>query len=665
MRKENSKFKTKFLSEAGSQIKNTDYFAFVELEEFACYCVADGIDRDRKKESAKLIVEEVIRTFLEKPKCNHNCLKRCMEAANELILNESTESRLEASLLIIITDYKKFIYANAGNIRLYHIRNAAIKNVTIDQSLSENLVASGQLPKDKVREHEERHNLYCYMGMAGRIRPDYSKKIELQDGDTVILCTKGVWEYAGDPEILDSLDDAKEPENLCDSIEELILSRKKQELGSYTIVCIFTEKVYKDPSKKKKIVKKVIMITIPILIAAITISIVLYVQHKKRIEKINSMLEHKQTGIEYIEEDNYTRALSEFEEAIKAVKSVKMKKNTFSYSEKELTLHYKKLAELMVDANKSLDETDYKAAISYYENAVRQAALYLDLDDSDMDYIREQKILAISYLEVLEHIQTGEKYDTAGAYDDSIEEYTKAFNLASEIFYVEGKEEASKLLSEAKLNRLTKEQEGYKEEAANYEKKAKKAEDKELPDKAKSYYKKAYSLYKKAGDTDKQKEMTEKIEALEEEAEDKEKAEEKETREEYKAKAEASIAKGDQASEAEDYDLALTYYQEAIDYYTEAEMAAEIAAVDVKISAIQSKNTDTAKKEKQAEAYIESASKYEKIEDYDTALLLWGLAKDIYTELGQQEKVKYAKKYIQNLTDKLNEYYDKLFEGSE
>ena len=37
MRKENSVFRTKFISEPGSYIKNQDYFAFVELADFACY----------------------------------------------------------------------------------------------------------------------------------------------------------------------------------------------------------------------------------------------------------------------------------------------------------------------------------------------------------------------------------------------------------------------------------------------------------------------------------------------------------------------------------------------------------------------------------------------------------------------------------------------------
>lgn len=37
MRKINSTFKTAFISEAGAALKNNDYFAYVELDDYACY----------------------------------------------------------------------------------------------------------------------------------------------------------------------------------------------------------------------------------------------------------------------------------------------------------------------------------------------------------------------------------------------------------------------------------------------------------------------------------------------------------------------------------------------------------------------------------------------------------------------------------------------------
>ncbi|MBA8895164.1 hypothetical protein B0I61_000503 [Clostridium saccharobutylicum] len=41
MRKLNSKFETSFISEEGTYLQNKDYFAFVELDNYACYVIAD------------------------------------------------------------------------------------------------------------------------------------------------------------------------------------------------------------------------------------------------------------------------------------------------------------------------------------------------------------------------------------------------------------------------------------------------------------------------------------------------------------------------------------------------------------------------------------------------------------------------------------------------
>ena len=67
MRKQNSEFKTAFTSEAECDLKNTDYFGFVELDEFACYVIADGIDDQTDAISARLAVSAAVSAFSEAP----------------------------------------------------------------------------------------------------------------------------------------------------------------------------------------------------------------------------------------------------------------------------------------------------------------------------------------------------------------------------------------------------------------------------------------------------------------------------------------------------------------------------------------------------------------------------------------------------------------------
>ena len=146
MRKENASFETKFISEAGSYLNNADYFAFVELKDYACYVIADGIDTDDMKKSAQQAVTAVIAKFSDMPGMSKAKLKSYMAEAHRTLLEESAEIRLEASILVLVTDYKKARWAHAGNCRLALLHNGAIIEATKDTSLTQRLADSEEIP---------------------------------------------------------------------------------------------------------------------------------------------------------------------------------------------------------------------------------------------------------------------------------------------------------------------------------------------------------------------------------------------------------------------------------------------------------------------------------------------------------------------------------------
>ena len=82
MRKQNSNFEARFISEEGSQLKNKDYFGYVELDEFACYVIADGITESADADGAKLAIETVVLSFQEHPSISKRAVKRALKQAN-------------------------------------------------------------------------------------------------------------------------------------------------------------------------------------------------------------------------------------------------------------------------------------------------------------------------------------------------------------------------------------------------------------------------------------------------------------------------------------------------------------------------------------------------------------------------------------------------------
>ena len=66
------------------------------------------------------------------------------------------------------------------------MRNGRIKYRTKDTSLSQNMADKSEISLDQLETHEERHNLYCYLGQSGHFSPVISAKRKMDDGD--ILC---------------------------------------------------------------------------------------------------------------------------------------------------------------------------------------------------------------------------------------------------------------------------------------------------------------------------------------------------------------------------------------------------------------------------------------------------------------------------------------------
>ena len=323
MRKQNSEFLTAFTSEASHDIKNTDYFGYVELDDCACYVIADGIDDQLEALSARLAVTAATSAFLESPSMSRRTVKRCLQAANKALLEAKSKTRLKASVILVLTDYVKLRYGQAGNIRLRLYRDGFLCHSTTDQSLTLDMVKEERVSQDRVAAHIERNNLYAYLGQEKDFHPVVSKKIKLTDSDVLTLYTRGVWEHVDEGEIRDVVAEAaKDPAETVNGIEDMLLSRQPEDLHKYTLAVIYFNKLFADPGKKRKI-RRILLLLIPVLLAAATLAVLLLVRHNKRMEKQERMELGYTDTIEYIQMDNYTKAQETCEAACELADELK------------------------------------------------------------------------------------------------------------------------------------------------------------------------------------------------------------------------------------------------------------------------------------------------------------------------------------------------------
>ena len=438
MRKINSTFITKYLSESGTQLENRDYFGYVEMDEYACYVLADSLDEEENKNSGKIVVESIIQSFMENPSMRKGALHGYIRTAQKKLRTEKDGMRLKASVVAVVTDYLSLRYCAIGNSRFYLMRGDRFLVQSKDQSLTVNLVEEERLEMDKAALHEERNNLSAYLGQEGQPRMKASGKWKLEDGDVFHMLSRGIWEYCSEGELLDACEGAADPQDILDSVEELILAEQSKAIENYTMAVTFIQKIYQNP-KKKLTLKKVLLAAIPILVIALTAGVVLYIQHRNKVNDVTAMKEYIESGEEYLKYNNYTKALEHYQEALTLAKKRKQE-------EKQEIDGQLLLINQILNGDDRLLSQEYQKAMDIY-----MEALVLSYNNGNVGrtYIEDQLNRTSRFIQVYDLLEAGQAKEDYNDLEGALEEYRKARELAAGLYFNDGMQDAQDKIAAA------------------------------------------------------------------------------------------------------------------------------------------------------------------------------------------------------------------------
>ena len=636
MRKENASFETKFISEAGSYLNNADYFAFVELKDYACYVIADGIDTDDMKKSAQQAVTAVIAKFSDMPGMSKAKLKSYMAEAHRTLLEESAEIRLEASILVLVTDYKKARWAHAGNCRLALLHNGAIIETTKDTSLTQRLADSEEIPLDMVSSHEERNNLYAYLGQPGKFSPIISAKHSLEDGDIILLETRGAWENIGDAELLDATDGVSKAEEVCTGLEDVILSQRLDIIENYTIVSIFVNKIYQNTKqgKYKKLITLLVSLAIALTIALTAILVTRYIMNRKNLEKIDAI---KEAGVEKLQEEKYEAAKDKLEEYESI--SVRVKKGTANYDRVQSVKLYCSLAEDLYDASVNVTSQGYKGAIKDVERATQTLDQLKELGEDTTDLYNT----LTAFERYATFMQQGDAFIVENSYGEAVTAYSNASDAVDDFDDTSYKKKAEDALESAQTNDKSAQVNENMKSGMNAEEKGDKLASKGDYTNAKSKYETAKDFYKLAADAG-DSNASDKLDSVNIKIND---ADSSKKESSDGDKLELAIAAETEAREADrngNHDTAKSKYNEAKQIYQELGNADKVADIEDKIDGMTESKTEGMAVEKMYRAmeYLSKGS-------FSKARKYLKEAKSIYEQLNDTAHVTQIDEILDNL----------------
>ncbi len=427
MRKENSQFVTGFVSEAGSHIDNRDYFAYMETDDMACYVLAHGLDTDQEIRSAEMAAKAVLENFMEKPFMSKRRLKEGLRDAQEWLQFESRRVRLKASLLAVVTDYTRMVYASCGNVRLYHFRGGRLNFRSRDHSLAQAMADEGRIPEEAATLHEERGNLLEYLGKPGKSRSFLSKKTLLADGDVLLLATPGMWGNVELAEMLGALEEAKDPNALTDTLEEVLLSRQLRTVPNYTAAAVFIDKIFQEKVKnRRKLIKRIVIGALALMLAGGGAWLYAAKAAQRKAEAIEDMIQYGSQGDDYAHMGDFEKSLKAYSEAKNAATKANDKIS------KKLYVNKQNISQAMVDGNGYVDKGDFDNAQVSYEKALKEAKVYLP---SDSDGIQQKLESLDDYAAIRKQMDTADLKFQGQDYIGALALYNKANTAATEAGY--------------------------------------------------------------------------------------------------------------------------------------------------------------------------------------------------------------------------------------
>jgi len=186
--------------------------AFDELERKGSLAIiADGMGGyEGGQEASHIAVQTVCDTFAKDAGTPQSLLVSGMKAAHERIREYARQHPklfgMGTTCTAVCVAQAYLYFAHIGDSRLYLVRRGNISRLTRDHSYVARLIESGLLSTSEAEAHPQRHILTAALGVGDDPNPDTPlQPLPLQNGDTLLLCTDGLWGLVSDEELLKSV----------------------------------------------------------------------------------------------------------------------------------------------------------------------------------------------------------------------------------------------------------------------------------------------------------------------------------------------------------------------------------------------------------------------------------------------------------------------------
>ena len=188
------------VSGKGGREINEDTVGRLKKNGMYCFVLADGLGGQNGGETASSLASStILKCFDSQAEMSKDIVYAYMEAAQNAIIEKRKENsdmrKMGTTVVTLIIDGKRAIWAHCGDSRLYRFRKHLIQEVTDDHSVAFASFLAGDIEYDEIRTSPDQNKLLRTLGDGTKFRPDISDVVKLEKNACFLMCSDGFWDY--------------------------------------------------------------------------------------------------------------------------------------------------------------------------------------------------------------------------------------------------------------------------------------------------------------------------------------------------------------------------------------------------------------------------------------------------------------------------------------
>jgi len=158
----------------------------------ALYAVADGVGGHRGGEVASRTAIEALRAAVAAGRSVQDAITSANEAVIERARGDVDLTGMGTTMTaMVVAGGRQVLIGHVGDSRAYLLHDGALRRVTDDHSLVEELVREGRLTPEQAESHPQRNIVTRALGLDEPVEVDVYP-LDVVQGDRIILCSDGL-----------------------------------------------------------------------------------------------------------------------------------------------------------------------------------------------------------------------------------------------------------------------------------------------------------------------------------------------------------------------------------------------------------------------------------------------------------------------------------------